>query len=58
MPLRGGLFRVSRMQRHEQHDPEPKPERPDPRGTQTKWLLLAIAVLLAVIAGRLLDRLF
>jgi hypothetical protein len=47
------------MQPHEQHDPEPKPpKRPDPRDVQAKWLLLVIAVLLAIIASRVLDRLF
>ena len=30
------------MQRHERHDPEP--EKPDPKDTRVKWLLLAIAV--------------
>ena len=38
------------MQRHERHDPEP--EKPDPKDTGAKWLLLAIAVLLGMITTR------
>jgi hypothetical protein len=53
-----GFFRVRwRMQPHEQ-DPGPKPKPPDPRDVQTKWLLLVVAVLLAIITSQLLGRLF
>jgi hypothetical protein len=41
------------MQPHEQHDPR----KPDPRDTQTRSLLLAVAILLGLITARLLDRL-
>ena len=44
------------MQRHERHDPEP--DKPDPKDTRAKWLLFAIAVLLGMIAARMLNRLF
>ena len=44
------------MQRHERHDPEP--DKPDPKDTRAKWLLLAIAVLLGMMAARMLNRLF
>ena len=40
------------MQRHERHDPEP--DKPDPKDTRAKWLLLA----LGMIAARMLNRLF
>ena len=49
------------MQRHERHDHErhdPEPDKPDPKDTRAKWLLLAIAVLLGMIAARRLNRLF
>ena len=38
------------------HDRE-DPRKPDPRDTRSKWLLLAIAILLGLITARLLDRL-
>jgi hypothetical protein len=47
------------MQEHERHDPpDPEPKRPDPKDVQTRLLLFVIGALLAVIAGRLLGRLF
>jgi hypothetical protein len=42
------------MQPHEQHDPTPK--KPDPRGTRAKWLLLAIAMLLGLVAAQVVKR--
>jgi hypothetical protein len=39
---------ISRLRRHEETDP---------RDTRSKWLLLAIAILLGLITARLLDRL-
>jgi hypothetical protein len=42
------------MQRHEQRDPERKP---DPRDARAKWLLLAIAILLGLVVSQLVKRL-
>jgi hypothetical protein len=41
------------MQPHDQHDP---PERPDPKGSQAKCLLLAICILLGVIVSQVVKR--
>ena len=43
------------MQPHEQRDPEPRP--PDPKDTRAKWLLLAIAILLGLVATQAVKRL-
>ena len=48
------------MQPHEKQDPEPdspKPKKPDPRDTQAKWLLFAIAILLGMITAQIIKRL-
>jgi hypothetical protein len=42
------------MQPHEQQDPAPK--KPDPRDTRAKWLLLAIAILLGLVASQVVKR--
>ena len=56
-----GLLRVGwRMQPHEQQDQEPdspKRKKPDPRDTQAKWLLFAIAILLGMITAQIIKRL-
>ena len=49
-----------RMQPHEKQDQEPdspKPKKPDPRDTQAKWLLFAIAILLGMITAQIIKRL-
>jgi hypothetical protein len=43
------------MQKHEQRDPDPRP--PDPKDTQAKWLLFAIAVLLGLVSTEMVKRL-
>jgi hypothetical protein len=44
------------MQRHEQHDPEPKPQKPNPRDRQARWLLLVIAILLGFVVLQVIHR--
>ena len=57
----GGSLRVGwRMQPHEKQDQEPdspKRKKPDPRDTQAKWLLFAIAILLGLITAQIIKRL-
>ena len=43
------------MQPHDQRDPEPG--KPKPGNTQTKLLLLAIAVLVGLVVSQVLKRL-
>ena len=43
------------MQPHDQHDPPS--ERPDPKESQAKWLLLAICILNGLIASQVVKRL-
>src|SRR5215213_9952089 len=48
------------MQPHEKQDQEPdspKRKKPDPRDTQAKWLLFAIAILLGMITAQIIKRL-
>ena len=48
------------MQPHEKQDQEPdspKRKKPDPRDTQAKWLLFAIAILLGLITAQIIKRL-
>ena len=56
-----GSLRVGwRMQPHEKQDQEPdspKRKKPDPRDTQAKWLLFAIAILLGMITAQIIKRL-
>ncbi|HZB38953.1 MAG TPA: hypothetical protein VE443_13275 [Beijerinckiaceae bacterium] len=42
------------MQPHSQDDP--KPPEPKPGERTTRWLILAIAILLGLVAWKLLDR--
>src|SRR3954465_13955004 len=45
------------MQPHEKQDQEPdspKRKKPDPRDTQAKWLLFAIAILLGMITAQII----
>jgi hypothetical protein len=42
------------MRPHDQHDPPP--ERPDPKDSQAKWLLLAICILLGLIVSQVVKR--
>ena len=43
------------MQQHEQHDPR---DHQDPWGKQTRWLVLAIAILLGLVLSVLANRAF
>jgi hypothetical protein len=44
------------MQQHEEHDPRDRHQ--DPWGKQTRWLLLAIAILLGLVLSVITNRLF
>jgi hypothetical protein len=44
------------MPRDEQR--APGPHKPDTKDTRAKWLLFVIAILLGMIAARVLNRLF
>ena len=44
------------MQKHDRFDPPPDPQKPDPKDTQVKWLVLAICLLLGLIVSQIAKR--